>query len=382
MKHVNSILAFLLLLLAGCNGNKQTTGELITVDVTAKYPFKELVLQDFMDVEYVPLETTEDFLCMGSLRGVGKNTIVATNFNQDGTIFIFDRKGKAISKINRKGQGDEEYSSNTSIVLDEERGELFVNSSFERKIYVYDLEGNFKRVLTTPKDFELFEIYNIDQDNFICHNNFLGNDGQSFMLISKQDGRITREITIPFKEKKNFYIRIDNKNTEGEYMVYVPQSMHPIMPYFNDFILTEYSADTLYQYFPDCTMKPLIARTPSIQSMNPEVILLPALFTDRYYFMVSIEKTIEFSTVNLMYDKQEKALYRCNVYNGDYTHKETAYLNSRRPINGEVSSWQYLEAADLVRDYKRGRLKGKLKEIAAKLDEDDNPVIMLMKHKR
>ena len=37
---------------------------------------------------------------------------------------------------------------------------------------------------------------------------------------------------------------------------------------------------------------------------------------------------------------------------------------------------------DLVKDYKRGRLKGKLKEIAEKLKEDDNPVIMLIKRKK
>ena len=49
-----------------------------------------------MDVEYIPLETTDEFLCMGSLWGVGKDVIVATNFNSDGNIFIFDRKGKAL----------------------------------------------------------------------------------------------------------------------------------------------------------------------------------------------------------------------------------------------------------------------------------------------
>ena len=154
------------------------------------------------------------------------------------------------------------------------------------------------------------------------------------------------------------------------------------MPYFNDYILTEYSADTLYQYLPDHTLIPLIARTPSIQSMNPEVILLPSLFTDRYYFMDAIEKTIEFSTTNLLYDKQEKAFFRSKVYNGDYTNEEKVYLNSRRPINGEIPSWQHLEAADLIRDYGRGRLRGKLKEIAAELKEDSNPVIMLIKQKQ
>ena len=66
MKNVHSILIMLLLIIAGCGKNNQPANELSTVDVTAKYPYKELILQDFMDVEYIPLETTDEFLCVGS----------------------------------------------------------------------------------------------------------------------------------------------------------------------------------------------------------------------------------------------------------------------------------------------------------------------------
>ena len=40
------------------------------------------------------------------------------------------------------------------------------------------------------------------------------------------------------------------------------------------------------------------------------------------------------------------------------------------------------KAFDLCEDYKKGKLKGKLKEVAATLEEDDNRVIMLVKHKK
>ena len=35
--------------MAGCRGGTQSTDDIITVDVTASYPKKELVLQDFVD---------------------------------------------------------------------------------------------------------------------------------------------------------------------------------------------------------------------------------------------------------------------------------------------------------------------------------------------
>jgi hypothetical protein len=83
-----------------------------------------------------------------------------------------------------------------------------------------------------------------------------------------------------------------------------------------------------------------------------------------------------------MYDKPEKAICNYTVSNGDYSTKKEIYMNWLRPVNHEIESCQPLEAYQLVESYKKGELKGKLKEIAAKLDEDSNPVIMLVKHKR
>lgn len=105
MKQTKTILAVILLVvLAGCGENKQSNNDLIIVDVSKSYPKKELILQDFMDVEYVALETTDEFLTQGLVQDVGKEYILATNRNNDGDIFIFDRKtGKGVRKINRRG---------------------------------------------------------------------------------------------------------------------------------------------------------------------------------------------------------------------------------------------------------------------------------------
>ena len=64
------MLGAILFILMGCGTDKSDS--LITVDVTANYPEKELVLQDFMDVEYIALETTDEFLTQGLVKDVGK----------------------------------------------------------------------------------------------------------------------------------------------------------------------------------------------------------------------------------------------------------------------------------------------------------------------
>ena len=187
--------------------------DLVTIDVTASYPEKKLVLQDFMDVEYIPLETTDDILCAGSVWAVSENLILATNFNQDGNIFLFDREsGKALRKINHKGQSGEEYTSALGFILDEENNELYVSDTYGRKIFVYDLEGNFKRRLSWEDDFMFSEIFDFNQEYLIAHdvlneNSTSPRSKQAFMLLSKQNGSITKTIQIPFKDKKSIIIR-------------------------------------------------------------------------------------------------------------------------------------------------------------------------------
>ena len=129
--------------MAGCGGDHSSTDGLITVDVNDSYSTKkELVLQDFMDVEYIPLETNDEFINRACVQAVGEKYIIVTNFYDDGNIFVYGRNGKAIRKINRKGQGEEEYVSMRSVSLDEENEEIFVNDFHAKKIRVYDLEGN------------------------------------------------------------------------------------------------------------------------------------------------------------------------------------------------------------------------------------------------
>ena len=69
------------------------------------------------------------------------------------------------------------------------------------------------------------------------------------------------------------------------------------------------------------------------------------------------------------------------VHNDDFINKEEVSLTSE-PRNPEITICQTLDAPDLVEAYEKGQLKGKLKEIAANLDEESNPVAMLLKKKK
>lgn len=388
MKTLIFIEAILLLVMTSCGSDNTSTDGFITVDVTkSSYsPKKELVLQDFMDVEYIPLETNDEFVNQGYVNAIGEKYIIVTNYREDGDIFVYDRNGKAIRKINRKGQGGEEYISCLKIILDEENEELFINDFLARKIKVYDLEGNFKRSFKQKQegDTQFYgEIFNYDKNNLICYDEC--NADIPFLLISKKDGSITREIITPFKEKKLF---IQLLRYEGGTRAAGPGPYSRITPFKGNWILLEPSSDTIYTLMPDCSLRPFIAKTPPVHTLDPEFYLILKLVSDRYYFMESIKNVYDFRKEEgfpktyFVYDTQEKDFFSYIIYNGDYSYKKELYMVMFTPINTKGELWATIDAFELCRDYEKGKLKGKLKDIAAKLGEDDNRVIMLVKPKK
>ncbi|MDR1258794.1 MAG: 6-bladed beta-propeller [Tannerellaceae bacterium] len=387
MKKPFTILATILPVIAGCAGCSRSgalSDEIITVDVTAGYPAKELVLQDFMDVEYIPLETTEEFVTQDLVLDISRNRIILRNHPEDGNIFIFDRNGKALKRINRKGQGTEEYTVYMRVALDEDNGELFVNDRPRDRIVVYDMDGNFRRILKQDEKVSFGYMYNLDNENLICSKN--RKEQRPFAVISRRDGSVTGEIQIPFKEGISTTVEFEMNG--GTYTT-GPDTYKPVIPCVDGLILTEESSDTVYMYRSGHRMTPVIVRTPPVESMAPRVFLFPSLFTGGYYFMDAVKTEIDlskdewFPTTRLVYDRQEKAIFRYTVYNDDYTDRTPVMIDKSIPImNGEIAACQSLDVGQLIEDYENGKLKGRLKEVAAGLDEESNPVIMLIKHKK
>ena len=81
-----------------------------------------------------------------------------------------------------------------------------------------------------------------------------------------------------------------------------------------------------------------------------------------------------------IYDKVKKSIHNYTLSNSDFIdgHSDPIF---RQLLCYPLVSYQPLEAPDLVEAYQAGKLQGRLKEIAAGLDEEDNAVIMLVKYK-
>lgn len=390
--------AILLITIAGCGNSRQPdNGAFITVDVTASYPKKEFVLQDLMDVEYIALESRDEFLCQGIVQAAGKEHIVVTNTAMvgDGDVFIFDRSGKGLRKFNHQGKGGEEYMHIRHVILDEERREIYINDYFTRKVVVYDLFGVYQRSFNWEEGFSYDSMCDFDAEHLICTGaprHYESNnpefspkqpDKPSFVIVSKKDGSIVREVAIDFEQAQPTQI----VHVGGGGINVYQMKIFSVIPYHHSWILTEPSSDTIYHYLPDNSMKPFMARTPSIQSMNTKKFLFPGTLTGRYAFVKVVDKEEPrsgwngFPETRLVCDREENAIYECTVTNGDYSIDKPIDM-MQTPVSAEIAFQQKIEADELFEAAEKGQLKGRLKEIAESLEEESNPVIMLVKHKK
>ena len=354
----------------------------ITVDVSKKYPKKELILQDIMDVEYVALESADEFLCQGVVLSVGKEIMLIKNRIHDGDIFIFNRNGTGVKKINRQGQGPGEYVFLIRVFLDEEYGEIFIDDIMINKILVYDLHGFFLRSIDKGEA-RWGNTHIFDSDCIIGKELIIDNrktDYQRFALISKQNGSIVKEFRIYFEKKATWGISTGNGGG-------APRPF-PIIPYRDSWLLMEPSSDTVYRILPDYSLMPFMARTPPIQSMKPSIFLLPCIFTERYYFLETIKMVYDhtrdegFPTTHLIYDRIENTLFEYAVFNDDFLKKGPVKMTVEYETNDEIAFSRLYETYELLEAFEKGHLKGRLKEIAAELKDDSNPVIMLVKYKK
>lgn len=371
----------LLASLMGC-GNKEQTAPWTNIDLSGSIPKEEQTLQDLFEVKYVALETTDSFLTRGFIEAVSQHFLITYDYNE-GCLSLFDRTtGKGIRQIKRQGQGPEEFTSPSNVIIDEKREELFISDYSLRKILIYDMKGNFKRSFKTVDENYYTELLDYDDGHLLAYKSPAGPHDESscHLLISKQDGSLTKEIRFPIDQVET-PIFTHGKLTSTPFF-------YLTAPYGERWALTVTSSDTIYSYDADGNASPLIVRSPSIHGMDPQVFLYPTILTDRYYFLRAQKKEFDLETMKgfptqmLLYDTQEKKLVEYTLINADMEDGPSINFYSIRPLGCDALGALTLQAPDLVEAREAGKLKGKLQSITERLDEESNPVIVLLEEKR
>lgn len=362
---------------AGC-GPSADTG-MTTIDMEKSYPKKELTINDLWEVEYVALETDSTFLVPGGRpHHVDENKLGFVD-NRTGNLLFFDAKtGKKAFCINRKGQGPEEYISVGALVMDEKAGEIYAWDIIRGTLQVYDEQGKHLRTLplhNKRKDEYLYitDFMNLDDDRLLCSSHNMKGYAVHY-LQDKKTGVTTIVDSIPDERYVNQYIF----ETKDGVTYSTAPNLTPFVHTSEGVVYADHSNDTLYRMSDDMNPSAFITRTPRVKETNPNRILRFDNETDNWMFLSGIEMAYDFSKneglhqTNYGIEKASGEIYELTLIHPDYEGKKytPTALNAR-----------YYPADELLTALEEGKLKGKLKETAQHLDEEDNGIVMLLKRK-
>ena len=358
------------------------------LDMMLRYPKKIIDLQDIADVEYIVLETHEDGLVSGSFYTTLTDSLIIT-YNSSNDILIFHRDGRFSHSFNREGGSGKEHSLiSENLCVNSELREIYIYESARGRIQVYSFDGQYKRTLKVKGDgFEFGRLFYIDTKSMLLEDRndvgANGNNPRPYYRLSVADG-----------SKKRLPLKVEKRISNGESR-YVKESglfwgisvnISPVANINGELIISDFALDTVFAYR-DERLIPIARKVNWMKKSGvPWLVTLDAI-TAKYYLWHAIEK----DTNKMVWpDKtflQDRYTGECtqikladkNITDKKYRFRHRASANLFCPPKGCIM--QYYPAYRLIELYKEGKLQGELKEIASKLGEDDNPVLMLAKFK-
>ena len=389
------LLLFLATFAIGCTSNKQTSGDVPFIDVRRNHPVKEIVLTDIADVTFVHFCTSDDdFLFRGGINFATENRFVVGCWSSNSVLF-FSRDGTPISRFNRWGQGPEEYSQPdfSNIIFDEVTDEVFIPDLGTNRIQVYSSTGEFKRQLTLPHRNNLGSIIvSFNDQSLLIYNSevwwnsvfrkMAGDDSafspgldSAFVLISKIDGSLWGYVETP-RPTVNLSIVYSHLPVGG--------SHRNIVKHSDGFLLGNSPNDTIYLFCRDKSLTPILRKIPLLSDGNRR-ILIGMIDIGKYQFITVSDRFMELRQVLreefLVRNKETGEVFRQKLTLPDFQGREFFIHPSRGGSRFLENAYFFtLDLIELKQAYREGRLSGKLKELVATLNEDeDNDVVMLLR---
>jgi len=396
-KNVFILLLLTISLLISCSQNKLSTDGLPVLDVTKKYPEKEIVISDIADITYVHLDTRHnEFLYRGSIQYVTENTIVVYDTSSNSILF-FSKDGAPQSRFNRYGNGPEDYLTINLIVYDEATDDVFISCLFMNYIQVYSSKGEYRRKIFLPHGVALSQMDCFDNQSLIVFDisrmqykaqpktsadnmdylTYLIDS--SFFLISKADGQVLNYI--PMSASKN---DLSFKTDKGNPMLLINTN---VVKHAEGFLLCNPETDTVFLYSKTKELTPIICKIPSVGKSEAKIILNNCIDVEKYQFMEAKSVGSDYwgdNNIDKYYvrDKKTGKVYQQKIVIPEFKGKKIVIYPRHNNFFHENGTHIELDLTELKLAYRENMLSGKLKELVGTLNEnEDNNVIMIVNFK-
>lgn len=159
---ISSIL--MILLLSSCTSVNTRNEKLNIIDIEGSINNYELVnLSNYAsELKYIQLETNDSAL-IGAISNIVYECNKIYISDQSESIYVFDSEGKHLKTFNKKGRGPGEYNRITSFFVNPNNGNLYIITS--QALLCYDKDLNFVKAIEKPEnDLFLISAKQIDDD--------------------------------------------------------------------------------------------------------------------------------------------------------------------------------------------------------------------------
>ncbi|KYG80625.1 6-bladed beta-propeller protein [Roseivirga ehrenbergii] len=231
-----SLFFLLLLVTFSCSKNtseEETEAVVVTDDFKSYRLDGDQPQERFADliesVEVVRLEETDNSL-LAYVRNLQqtKDYLVFNSSTMESDVFVFDRNGAFVNKINRQGDGPEEYQAVSNIWMESDT--LAVYTSSKKTVKRYSLEGDFISTVTLPVAGAHVHGYN---GAYAMEMNYSPINDTSYYRYAS----LGKDLQL-----SGMYLPVDNKMD-----MWMSLSMNPISPYKDGVTLLRMMSDTVYR---------------------------------------------------------------------------------------------------------------------------------------
>lgn len=196
MKSVNSsvccsqIFCVLISLLVFVSCHEKEKAAPVTQINVDEIPNKDAKMQEIASAfTIIPLETTDQSLIQYLKKVVLYDDKFFVLDDQRPLFAVFSKTGKFLKTVSKQGKGPGEYYVPTDFIIDSEQKQIELLDGFTGRIFIYDLEGNYKNRIRTSVQGNYFVKFK--NGDYVIYTNMRNEIEMPYKLVRiSNDGKI------------------------------------------------------------------------------------------------------------------------------------------------------------------------------------------------
>ena len=376
LSNVRTVLGFcsflsVLVFLCGCMGKKKVCDTCLHEiyapllhDDPTEYPIMSSM---FARVDTVFLENAGVESMVPSVDEVISfgDTIIVRSSN---TLYFFDSKGKFLRRFDRQGKGTGNYRTIERFDVLPALGELFIMDGHNNRIFVYGMDGSYKRSVWIDDFVTDFAV--LPNGDFLFANpiKYTGRNYRRGLWRTGPDGKFLKQL-IDF-DPEFAHVSINNP-----YINHISPGVIGFMGIEDNDKFYHYSGDSISV---TCRMTTDIVIPDELKCsdkvfVNPQKEYTKCGYLETPRFLYFVNTNYGANLMIVFTDKKDWTTYRMYVYTGEFNHdKET-----REPFPFLVGSYN----GTLVGFYDSGMIldSERFKSLFPTITADSNPVLLFFR---